>query len=49
MVAFAGNSLLCRLALRNTAIDAATFTFIRVASGAVALALIVRARANSAE
>ena len=49
MVAFAGNSLLCRLALRDTAIDAATFTFIRVASGAIALAIIVRARGNSAE
>jgi drug/metabolite transporter (DMT)-like permease len=48
MVAFAGNSLLCRLALRDTSIDAATFTFIRVASGAIALALIVRARASPA-
>ena len=49
MVAFAGNSLLCRAALRDTAIDAATFTSIRVLSGALALALIVRFRAGRAE
>lgn len=41
MLAFAGNSLLCRLALRGTTIDAATFTAARVASGALALLLIV--------
>jgi drug/metabolite transporter (DMT)-like permease len=44
MLAFAGNSLLCRGALRDTAIDAASFTAIRLASGAAILALIVRAR-----
>jgi drug/metabolite transporter (DMT)-like permease len=44
MLAFAGNSLLCRVALRDTAIDAASFTSIRLASGALILALIVRAR-----
>ncbi|HEX8076572.1 MAG TPA: DMT family transporter [Chthoniobacterales bacterium] len=44
MIAFAGNSLLCRLALRNTAIDAATFTFVRILSGAVCLSIIVQAR-----
>lgn len=44
MIAFAGNSLLCRLALRQTEIDAASFTFIRIVSGAVVLWLIVRAR-----
>ena len=48
MVAFAANSLLCRLALRDTAIDAASFTLIRVVSGAIALALIVRARGGTA-
>jgi len=48
MVAFAANSLLCRIALRDTAIDAASFTLIRVAAGAIALALIVRARAGAA-
>jgi drug/metabolite transporter (DMT)-like permease len=41
MLAFAGNSLLCRLALRDTAIDAATFTTVRLASGALVLCLIV--------
>jgi drug/metabolite transporter (DMT)-like permease len=44
MLAFAGNSLLCRMALRDTAIDAASFTSIRLASGALILALIVRAQ-----
>jgi len=44
MVAFAGNSLLCRLALAQTTIDAASFTTIRIASGGLALWLIVRAR-----
>jgi drug/metabolite transporter (DMT)-like permease len=46
MLAFAGNSLLCRVALRDTAIDAASFTSIRLASGALMLALIVRARSG---
>ena len=41
MIAFAGNSLLCRLAFKRTAIDAASFTFIRILSGAIALWLIV--------
>jgi drug/metabolite transporter (DMT)-like permease len=44
MVAFASNSLLCRLALRETAIDAASFTFIRLLSGAITLCLIVITR-----
>ena len=44
MIAFAGNSLLCRLALKRTAIDAASFTFIRILSGAVALWLVVTIR-----
>jgi drug/metabolite transporter (DMT)-like permease len=44
MIAFAGNSLLCRVALRNTQIDAASFTSIRLVSGAIALWLIVRLR-----
>ena len=44
MIAFAGNSLLCRAALKDTAIDAATFTTIRMASGALALWIIVRVR-----
>jgi drug/metabolite transporter (DMT)-like permease len=44
MVAFAGNSLLCRFALRQTAIDAASFTLIRIVSGAVCLWLIAQLR-----
>ncbi|MBU0486077.1 MAG: DMT family transporter [Proteobacteria bacterium] len=44
MIAFAGNSLLCRAALNHTAIDAASFTVIRLSSGAVMLWLIVRMR-----
>ena len=43
MLAFASNSLLCRLALKDTAIDAASFTSIRLAAGAVMLWLLVRA------
>ena len=42
MIAFASNSLLCRLALKHTAIDAASFTFVRILSGAVALLLLVK-------
>ena len=42
MIAFAGNSLLCRVALKETNIDAASFTSIRLISGALILWLIVR-------
>ena len=42
MIAFAGNSLLCRAALKHTSIDAASFTTIRLISGAVMLWLLVR-------
>lgn len=42
MTAFAGNSLLCRLALKQTGIDAASFTTIRLISGAAILWLIPR-------
>ncbi len=44
MLAFASNSLLCRVALKDTAIDAASFTAIRLASGALILAAILAAR-----
>ncbi len=44
MLAFAGNSLLCRAALQHTGIDAASFTTIRLISGAAVLWLIVRVR-----
>jgi len=37
MSAFAGNSVLCRLALTKTGIDAASFTALRLLSGAVVL------------
>ena len=37
MIAFAGNSVLCRIALRETHIDPASFTAIRLASGAFVL------------
>jgi drug/metabolite transporter (DMT)-like permease len=42
MLAFACNSLLCRVALKHTAIDAASFTAIRLTSGAVMLWLVAR-------
>jgi drug/metabolite transporter (DMT)-like permease len=42
MIAFAGNSLLCRVALVHTGIDAASFTSIRLLAGALVLWLIVR-------
>ena len=49
MIAFAGNSLLCRLALQHTRIDPASFTSLRLLSGALMLGLIVRLRAGSHE
>ncbi len=49
MLAFAGNSLLCRLALKRTAIDPASFTSVRIVSGAVVLWLLVRFVERSAE
>ncbi|MDP2024851.1 DMT family transporter [Sulfuriferula sp.] len=44
MIAFAGNSLLCRAALNHTGIDAASFTTIRLMSGAVMLWGVARLR-----
>ena len=44
MLAFAGNSLLCRLALKEGQIDAASFTAIRLVSGAAVLALVMVTR-----
>lgn len=41
LLAFAGNSLLCRLALKQTSIDPASFTSVRLGSGALVLALLV--------
>ena len=42
MCAFAANSLLCRVALTRTTIDASSFTLVRIAAGAITLALLVR-------
>lgn len=42
LLAFAGNSLLCRAALAHTAIDAASFTTVRLVSGALVLWLLAR-------
>lgn len=47
MLAFAGNSLLCRLALKQTAIDPTTFVVIRVVSGALMLWLVLALRQQS--
>ncbi|CAN0626291.1 EamA domain-containing protein [Burkholderia multivorans] len=46
MVAFASNSLLCRLALQHARIDPASFASVRLVSGALMLAAIVRAGAR---
>ena len=47
MIAFAANSLLCRAALRDTGIDPASFTTIRIASGAAVLWVIARMRGGT--
>ena len=47
LVAFASNSLLTRLALGSHRIDAASFTALRLASGATMLAALVLARSRS--
>ncbi len=44
MLAFAANSLLCRMALGAELIDAASFTTVRISSGAVMLGLIILPR-----
>lgn len=44
MLAFAANSLLCRIALQHPTIDPASFGAVRLVAGAVTLALIVRLR-----
>lgn len=41
LVAFAANSLLCRAALGDAAIDASSFTLLRLVSGAVVLGILV--------
>lgn len=47
MIAFACNSLLCRVALKDTGIDPATFTTVRLLSGAIMLWLITRVRRDT--
>lgn len=47
MLAFAANSILCRLALGPGLIDAVSFTSVRLASGAVILALVLAVRGES--
>jgi drug/metabolite transporter (DMT)-like permease len=42
MIAFASNSLLCRLALQHASIDAASFSSIRLVSGAAMLMVLAR-------
>ena len=49
MIAFASNSLLCRAALKETSIDAASFTFVRIFSGAAALWLILTMRRTTSQ
>jgi len=46
LLAFAGNSILCRMALKDGAIDAASFTSIRLISGALTLLVIVAANSS---
>jgi drug/metabolite transporter (DMT)-like permease len=48
MLAFAGNSVLCRLALARTLIDPASFTAIRLLSGASFLWVVVKLRGGNA-
>ncbi|MHB8799865.1 MAG: DMT family transporter [Thermoanaerobaculia bacterium] len=48
MAAFAANSVLCRAALGRGLVDAPSFTTIRVASGALALGLLLRLRGRRA-
>ncbi|MDM0047072.1 DMT family transporter [Variovorax dokdonensis] len=46
MLAFAANSILCRLALAGSSIDPASFGSLRLVSGALMLALVLRLRAR---
>jgi len=49
LICFAGNSVLCRLALKQTALDAASFTSLRVLSGALMLCLLAAHRHNGTD
>jgi drug/metabolite transporter (DMT)-like permease len=47
LIAFAANSVLCRLALGNGFIDASSFTVIRLLSGSIALFIILSIKGNN--
>lgn len=47
LLAFASNSILCRMALRETSIDPASFTSVRMITGAITLWLLVRLKTGS--
>jgi drug/metabolite transporter (DMT)-like permease len=47
MLAFAGNSILCRMALLDGAIDAASFSNIRLLAGAIALLILLTIKSNA--
>jgi len=47
LIAFAANSILCRLALGSEAIDASSFTVIRLLSGTIVLLIIVTSTRNT--
>lgn len=47
LIAFAANSVLCRLALGNEAIDASSFTVIRLLSGTIVLLIIISTTRNT--
>ena len=47
LLAFAGNSLLCRAALSRTHIDAASFTTVRLLAGALMLWVLLRLRGGA--
>ena len=48
LLAFAGNSVLCRIALKGDAIDAASFTSIRLFSGIIFLIILVSLKNKNA-
>ena len=49
LIAFAANSILCRLALGSEAIDASSFTVIRLLSGTIVLLIIIGSTRNTTE
>lgn len=48
LIAFAANSVLCRIALRHATIDAASFSTIRLCAGAATLLLVTASRRRAA-